>query len=168
MLKIILTGPESTGKTTLVKQLSRHFKASFIKEYARNYIDKLGVNYLEKDLLSIAKKQYTLEQKNQNLLFCDTDLITIKIWSLTKYKKCNSWILDKIEQQKIENRFYLLCKPDITWKADTQRENPNNRKELFQLYKNELERLAYPYAVVRGEERLQVAITKSSNYINNL
>ena len=138
MLKIIVTGPESSGKTTLCKEISNQFNIPFTTEYAREYLEKKGVNYNQSDLLEIAKGQFISEGGlNQQLSLQDTDLITIKIWSEYKYGNCNNWILDQIEKQKSENRFYLLCKPDIPWKADPLRENPTNREELFAIYKEE-------------------------------
>ncbi|MDC0249492.1 ATP-binding protein, partial [Flavobacteriales bacterium] len=150
MHKIIITGPESSGKTTLCKVLSTHFNLPFSKEYARKYLNALNRDYIQDDLLKIAKRQLKSEQNTQLL---DTDLITIKIWSKYKYSDCDKWILNQIEKQKSENRFYLLCKPDIHWEEDTLRENPNNREELFELYKKVLENLGHNYFIIEGEER---------------
>ena len=155
MPKIIITGPESSGKTTLCKALSKHFNIPFAKEYARGYINKLVREYTQNDLLSIAKGQLESEFNSQLL---DSDLITIKIWSEYKYGSCDKWILDQIEIQKTEKRFYLLCKPDIPWQADNQRENPNDRKELFEIYKKELEVLGPDYFIVEGGNRTDKAI----------
>jgi nicotinamide riboside kinase len=167
--KIIITGPESSGKTTLCEQLSNHLNIPFAKEFARSYIDNLDRIYITGDLLSIAKEQLKSELNSQLL---DTDLITIKIWSEYKYGRCDKWILDQIEKQKTEKRFYLLCKPDINWQADKQRENPNDREELFEIYKQELESLGHIYFVVKGKDReqsakdiikLKILATKSRN-----
>ena len=155
--KIIITGPESSGKTTLCEQLSNHFNIPLTKEFARPYIDNLDRNYILGDLLSIAKEQLKSELNSQ--LF-DTDLITIKIWSEYKYGSCDKWILDQIEKQRSEKRFYLLCSPDIPWEADNQRKNPNDRKKLFEIYKNELENLKHKYFIVDGENRLEKIIKK--------
>ena len=157
MLKIIITGPESSGKTTLCKALSNRFKIPFSKEYAREYLKKLVGDYTQEDLIKIAKEQLNSEQ-NSSLL--DTDLITIKIWSNYKYDSCDNWILEQIESQKTENRFYLLCKPDIAWKADPLRENAANRMQLFETYKEELKNLNYDYYIVKGENRTMNAISK--------
>ena len=96
MKKIIITGPESSGKTTLAKALAAHFKTVSVPEFAREYIDQLGRPYVESDLLEIAKGQLRLEnemaKRASNFLFCDTDLITIKIWALDKFGKCDPWI----------------------------------------------------------------------------
>ena len=158
--KIIITGPESSGKTTLCEQLSNHFNIPFTKEFARSYIDNLDRIYMIGDLLSIGKEQLKSELNSQLL---DTDLITIKIWSEYKYGRCDKWILDQIEKQKTEKRFYLLCKPDIPWQADKQRENPNNREELFEIYKQELNDLGHKYFIVKGEDRTENSISKISS-----
>ena len=152
-----MTGPESSGKTTLCRHLSNHFNISFAKEFARSYIDSLERSYIMDDLLVIAREQLESEFNFQLL---DTDLITIKIWSEYKYGKCDKWILDQIEKQKSEKRFYLLCSPDIPWEADNQRKNPNDRKKLFEIYKNELENLKHKYFIVDGENRLEKIIKK--------
>ena len=163
MLKIIITGPESSGKTTLCKALSKHFNISFAKEFARHYINSLERGYTQNDLVSIAKGQLECEF-NYDLL--DTDLITIKIWSEYKYGSCDKWILTQIEKQKSEKRFYLLCKPDIPWQTDNQRENPNDREELFKIYKLELENLGHTYFVVEGGDRTENSISKISPLIS--
>ena len=163
MPKIIVTGPESSGKTTLCKALSEHFNIPFSKEYSRKYIYNLGRSYIKNDLLKIAGRQLESEVDFQLL---DTDLITIKIWSDYKYGDCDKWILKQIKKQKEENRFYLLCKPDIPWEYDPQRETPNNRDELFTLYKKELGKLGYKYFIVKGKNRIRESILKISNLIS--
>jgi len=168
MLKIIVTGPESSGKTTLCKEISNQFNIPFTTEYARECLKKKGVNYNQSDLLEIAKGQFISEGGlNQQLSLHDSDLITIKIWSEYKYGNCNNWILDQIEKQKSENRFYLLCKPDIPWKADPLRENPTNREELFAIYKEELEKSKHNYVIIEGEERIKNSISKISSLMSN-
>ena len=163
MLKIIVTGPESSGKTTLCKALSKHFNLPFSKEYAREYLDALNRDYNQDDLLKIAKGQLQAENGIQLL---DTDLITIKIWSKYKYGSCDKWILDEIEKQKTEKRFYLLCNPDIPWQADNQRENPNDREELLKIYKQELDNLGHTYFIVEGENRTENSVSKISPLIS--
>ena len=157
MDKIILTGPESSGKTTLCNMLSSYFNIPFAKEYAREYLHSLNKKYIQEDLLKIAQKQLDSEK---NIQLLDTDLITIKIWSEYKYGNCNNWILNQIEKQKSENRIYLLCKPDIKWEKDPLRESPLARKVLFNIYKKELTRLNHSYFIIDGEEREKKAISK--------
>lgn len=161
MKKIILIGPESTGKSTLSKELAAHFNCDFIAEFARGYIDKKKTPYQQHELLNMAQGQLALEENarsNKPYLFIDTDLIVIKIWSNHKYGSCDPWVLEQIEKQKKDDRFYLLCKPDIPWENDPQRENPNDREELFEIYKTELERLGHKYFVVKGNNRMKKSL----------
>ena len=165
MLKIIVTGPESSGKTTLCKALSTHFEIPFTEEYAREYLNNLERDYAQSHLLEIAKGQLLSEHNAQIL---DTDLITIKIWSEYKYGNCNQWIIEQIEKQKTEKRFYLLCKADIPWEGDPQRENSNDRVELFELYKQELDNLGHDYFIVKGGNRIENSIAKISQLITKV
>jgi nicotinamide riboside kinase len=169
MTKVIVTGPESSGKTTLCKQLSEQFKIPFTEEFSRKYIDDLDRKYLQEDLVIIAKEQLENEQltrSNKQLSLHDTDLITLKIWSEYKYGNCNDCILSQIEQQKQEKRFYFLCSPDIPWESDPQRENPHNREELFEIYKVELEQLGHNYFILEGQKRLENSIKKITELIS--
>ena len=157
LLKIIVTGPESSGKTTLCNALSKHFNLPFSKEYAREYLNTLKRDYNPDDLLKIAKGQL---QTENGLQLLDTDLITLKIWSEYKYGSCDKWISTQIEKQKSEERFYILCSPDIPWQADNQRKNPNDRRKIFEIYKKELEDLKHKYFILEGENRLEKIIQK--------
>ena len=58
--------------------------------------------------------------------------------------------------QKSENRFYILCEPSIPWEEDNQRENPNDRERIFELYKKELDSLNYNYIIVNGSENARL------------
>ena len=160
MLKIIISGPESSGKTSLAKALSKDCKIEYTKEYARKYLTQIKKRYTKEDLSTIAKIQLENEisssQKNEVSIH-DTDLITIKIWSLYKYGDCENWILKELNKQKEENRVYLLCSPDIPWQSDPLRENPNDREELFKIYQTELSDLGHTYFIINGEERIEKA-----------
>lgn len=157
MLKIVLTGPESTGKTTLAEQLAAAFDTDWLPEFAREYIGQLERPYLFEDLKIIAKGQVKSENqflvsavnKDYEFLFFDTDLITIKIWSEDKFEKTDPWILNEIENRDYD--FYLLCKPDLEWQFDPQREDSNRLDELFEMYKKELIALKKPFAIIEGE-----------------
>tara|TARA_B110000003_G_scaffold2652_2_gene2788 strand:- start:20425 stop:20937 length:513 start_codon:yes stop_codon:yes gene_type:complete len=162
MKKIVVIGPESTGKTTLTKALAKHFECDYIEEYAREFIDKLDRPYQEEDILTIAQKQIELEESqktNHPYLFLDTDLIVCKVWSQYKYGNCHPWILQQIKTR--EYHHYLLCDIDLEWQADTQRENPNNRKELFELYKKELIESGKSFSIISGRDRLEQAIANT-------
>ena len=159
MIKVIFTGTESTGKTTLCRQISKYYNYPFVKEYSRDYLLKIDRKYNKQDLVEIAKKQIEFEKKYRNtkLLFCDTDLITLKIWSNYKYGNCDKFILKKIEEQNKEERLYLLCKPDIKWQDDSLREHPYQRQEIHNLYVTELKNYKKEFILISGQEDVRVS-----------
>jgi NadR type nicotinamide-nucleotide adenylyltransferase len=166
--KVVITGPESTGKSTLARQLSLFYHGAFTEELARSYLSQLDRPYAYDDLKAIAalqiEREDQLEKDGVELLFCDTDLLTIKIWSSYKYAKVDPRILDWINRRDYD--LYLLCKPDIPWEADPLRENPNNRDELFDLHLEELNHYHKDFEIVEGlrEERLQNAVSVIEKY----
>ncbi len=147
MKKIVLTGPESSGKTTIAQRLAIDFNAPLVTEFARTYLDLLKRPYDQSDLKKIAQGQVAAEKKaattNPPLLICDTDLWTILIWSEEKYGKVDPYISKKIKEQKTD--LYLLLRPTLPWTYDPQRENPNDRNRLFQIYQNKLRAHQQPY-----------------------
>ncbi len=154
--KIVIIGGESTGKSTLCEHLAMHYKTSWVKEFAREYLETLGRDYVETNLLEIAKGQLALEKKigtaaNQ-FLFCDTDLHVIKVWSDYKYGRCDSFILHKIAKQKQDA--YIITSPDFPWKEDPLREHPEPklREYFFELYKAIVLKTGLPYCIVSGNE----------------
>jgi len=165
MLKVIVTGPESSGKTTLAKKLCKHFKVPYIAEYSRVYLSSLERPYTQKDILKIAKGHLANELSKQPFLLLDTDLITLKIWSEYKYGACDNLIISEIKNQKKELRIYLLCQPDIPWKFDTQRENAEDRDYLFNIYKKELN--GRDYTIINGtrKNRFIHSVKKINNYL---
>jgi len=160
--RITITGPESTGKSELAKQLSTHYKTAFVPEIAREYLANLGKAYVYEDILKIAKEQLKTENsiahKARKILFCDTDLVVTKIWSSYKYGKCNLWIEEKVKSHRYD--LYLLCDIDLPWVEDPLREHPGKRKELFALYLKELQQLKVNFVIISGigTERTENAI----------
>lgn len=170
MINIAVIGPESTGKSSLCKALSEHFKIPYTNEYARKYLNQLGRNYKYDDLISIAKGQEKLINEDlgdaKKLFISDTEIISIKVWSEVKYGTSELELNDMIVDQKFN--LYLLCSTDLPWENDVLRETPevNKRKDIFKLFKFFLELHNCDYEIVSGkdEERTKVAI----NYINSL
>lgn len=161
MFNIVITGPESTGKSTLAKQLALFFEASFVDEFARSYLQNLNRKYDQSDLSEIAKGQIKLEEEafigNPKIVICDTGLEVIKIWSEYKYGNSNSYITEQLAIRLPD--LYLLMTPDLPWQPDPLRENPENRKELFGLHKSELisSRVTFYEISGNGEERFELA-----------
>ena len=162
MKKIAITGPECTGKSRLARQLAEYFHTQWVPEYAREYIGGLNRPYQMDDLLRIAKVQVSLEDEKEpearDLLFCDTDLYVIKVWSEHKYGHCDPWVLRELAERKYDLR--LLTFVDIPWEDDPQREHPHLRNYFYDVYIHELKRDQVLFSEIRGlhEARLEAAI----------
>ncbi len=171
--KIVIIGPESTGKSTLCEELAAHYKTIWVKEYAREYLETNGTEYRYEDLYTIALGQIAGEEKaiselinrqpstvNCQPLFIDTDLYVMKVWSEFVFNKCDNRILKGITQRNYD--LYLLCDIDLPWVEDNLREYPDleSREKLFHFYKESMTEQQTPWVLIRGnyEERLQVAI----------
>ncbi len=153
--KVIITGPESSGKTTLARELAAQLSGVWVAEYARHYLEQLGRPYGEDDLLAIAKGQLLWESflasTTPPYLICDTSMLVIKVWSEYRYGRCHPWVEEQF--QKSRDTLYLLCAPDIPWEADPLRENPDDRNALLTLYREELETLGAPFRIIAGAGR---------------
>lgn len=162
MRKIVLTGPESSGKTSLAEALAEHYGAPAVPEYARAYLENLGRPYEEEDLLHIAQGQLAWEEEYAaragEWLIIDTSMVVLKIWSEYKYGRCHPFILENLHKYQYD--LFLLCRPDLPWSFDPLREHPDQREELFSMYQRELDVLGFPYEVIsgQGEERVQRAL----------
>lgn len=152
--KIAILGPESTGKSQLSIELANYFDAPYVPEMAREYLAEKGINYTNQDVLDIATLQQETENKLQKIhndktyLFCDTELITIKIWLEFKEWKVPNWIIEQIKNS--DYKLYLLTDIDLPWQDDPLRENPNDRNELFHLFEKELIQFEKNYKIVKG------------------
>jgi NadR type nicotinamide-nucleotide adenylyltransferase len=170
MKKVVITGPESSGKSTLSKHLSESLFTPHVREYAREYLASLDRAYNKSDLSQIAKGQIDLEEdivcQTPSYLICDTDLLTIKIWSEYKFGSCDLEIINLLMANLPD--LYLLASPDFPWEDDSQRESPDNRDRLFSIYKAEIIKLGIPYVILSGSEskRLERAMEIFSNYFN--
>jgi NadR type nicotinamide-nucleotide adenylyltransferase len=165
--KIVVIGPESTGKSTLCSQLAEHYQTVWCPEYAREYLEKNGTGYTYDDLLTIAKGQIELEERilstvdsRQSTVFIDTDMSVMKVWCEFAFGKCHSWILYQAATRKYD--LYLLCNVDLPWIQDELREypNPEIRKKLYHFYKDIMINQNIPWIDISGsyKERLQIAI----------
>lgn len=168
-MKIVLTGPESVGKSILTKQLAEYYKGIYVEEYARYYIESLKETYGYRDVLHIAKhqfKEYDNLDKIEGFCFFDTYLIITKIWFLLVFNKIPIWFEEEFKKRPVD--LYLLCKDDIDWQPDGVRENKNIRSLLFEKYKQELDNYGFNYSIIsgKGRERLTNAIDSINNFVN--
>jgi NadR type nicotinamide-nucleotide adenylyltransferase len=164
--KIVVLGPESTGKSTLCAALAAHYQTIWTPEYARTYLSEHGTKYSYDDLLTIAKGQIENEEKTiellgqniednksqvtNNKLIIDTDMYVMKVWCEYVFNNCHHYILEQINQRNYD--LYLLCDIDLPWTADEMREYPNAepRLELFTIYKELLINQNTPWGIVSG------------------
>jgi NadR type nicotinamide-nucleotide adenylyltransferase len=165
MKKIVIIGPESTGKSTLCTELAEHYKTSWVPEYAREFLLKNGMNYTYEDLLHIARMQLQTEeeyarQNSSDTLFIDTDMYVMKVWCEFVFGKCHQWILDQIAERKYD--LYLLCNNDLPWVKDELREYPDleSRQQLFHIYKDLMVNQHVPWKEIKGtaSDRLASAL----------
>ncbi len=165
MKRIVVIGPESTGKSTLCEQLAAHYQTLWVPEYAREHLMKNGTSYSYDDLLIIARRQLELEdeyvQKAGNgILIIDTNMYVMKIWCEFVFGRCHQWILDRIADRKYD--FYFLCSPDLPWVKDDLREYPDleSRLKLFNIYKDNMINQHVPWKEVKGtySERFESAV----------
>lgn len=171
--KIVVLGPESTGKSTLSEALAKHYGVVDCKEYARQYLHENGTKYIFEDLLTIAKGQLTLEQEailkaeqqitmhSKNKIIIDTNMYVMKVWCEYVFNDCHTFILDQINKRNYD--LYLLADIDLPWSADEMREYPDEkpRQELFAIYKDILINQNTPWGIVSGagDKRTQNAIS---------
>ncbi|MBC8755558.1 ATP-binding protein [Kordia sp. YSTF-M3] len=165
-LKIVVFGPESTGKTTLATQLAAHYKTTIVPEFARIYAEakqQKGEKLTSEDVLPIAKGQLRLECKasGSELLICDTDILETITYARLYYPEFKSETLQKYATKNTAN-LYFLTYIDTPWKADGIRDIPHKRAEAFQEFQQTLKTYNQPHILLKGsaEVRLQKAITE--------
>lgn len=151
--RVAIVGPECTGKTDLARFLANHYQTLWVPEFARAYLEQLKRPYIKDDLVTIAEGQIQSENKiatqANRLLFCDTNLVVIKIWSEFKYGSCDPAILTLMNRQTYD--LHLLTDVDLPWEDDPLREHPHKRQELFELYKTELESTQTNFVLIKGD-----------------
>lgn len=161
--RIAIVGPECTGKTDLARFLATYYQTTWVPEFARGYLEKLNRPYTKEDLTIIAQGQLntenTIAEQANGFVFCDTNLVVVKIWSEFKYGSCDPEILTLMKQQMYD--LHLLTDVDLPWEDDPLREHPHKRQELFELYKAELENTGARFEIIRGDyaSRRAAAIT---------
>lgn len=160
--KIVIYGPESTGKTTLSRDLAKHFNTQWIPEFAREYLEKKDSPVELSDIPIIAKGQLAIEEeaikKANRILICDTDVLVTKVYSEHYYDTCPEWIIDEAYNRRYS--LHLLTNNDIPWVEDKLRDRGDKREEMFLLFKTELEKANRPYRLISGNftERFQKAV----------
>jgi NadR type nicotinamide-nucleotide adenylyltransferase len=165
MKKLVVIGPESTGKSTLCEQLAAHYQTAWCPEFARKYLREKEGKYNYDDLLKIAEGQLNLEDSllpsaRNGFYFIDTDMNVMKVWCEVAFENCHTWILKQIARRNYD--YFLLCNTDLPWIKDDLREYPDPvfRKKLFNMYKDILINSGTPWSEISGtdSQRIQTAI----------
>lgn len=151
MKKIIFTGPESSGKTTMSLWLKEELGGLYVPEFARLYLEEKGPEYDFEDLKKIADGQIELIDKaaaSDKIVICDTGMIVLKVWAKIKFGQD----LESVEKvlRADGSALYILCSPDIPWEADPLRESEHQREALFKEYLSVLESYCLDYVVLSG------------------
>ncbi|MFY0630201.1 MAG: ATP-binding protein [Flavobacteriaceae bacterium] len=176
LVKIVLFGPESTGKTTISIQLAKHYNTVWVEEYARPYLQKVWNQERRtcesKDILPIAYGQMALEnrlaKRADKVLICDTDLLETKVYSEEYY---GGFVDPLLEKAATENSYdlYLLTYIDTPWVEDDLRDRPELRLEMFEAFQKSLEVNNRPHILLKGDKdtRLKTAIEAIDKIIAN-
>ena len=161
--RILILGPESTGKSTLAEDLANHFGEPWVPEFAREYLEKLGRPYEFEDLAEIGKGQVfqedQLAQKANKFLFCDTDLRVIHIWSEHRFGKTDPWVLEEIQRRTYD--LILLTDTDLPWEPDPLREHPDPemRSYFFTEYLELAKRSGFPWKIIHGDRKSRLFLS---------
>lgn len=173
--KIVIIGPESTGKSSLCAALAAHFDTHWVQEFVREYLTTYGTDYSFDDLLAIARGQLALEDHTctaaladgKDLVFIDTDMYVMKVWCEFVFDRCHPWILDQIAARRYDG--YLLCRTDLPWVRDDLREYPDltSREKLFHLYRDCMVNQSTPWMEIggQGEDRIAAGIAAASRLL---
>ncbi|MBL7828123.1 MAG: ATP-binding protein [Saprospiraceae bacterium] len=150
--KVVVTGPESTGKTFLAQSLAHHFDCPCVPEFARPYLQALIRPYSHADLKDIASGQqawinWYAKANQKGMLICDTDWSVIHVWELFVFGKIKYSLLPP----PWDRTYYLLCAPDIPWEPDPLREHPQAREALFEHYHHLLQQMNLPFTIISGD-----------------
>ena len=167
LVKIVLFGPESTGKTTLAQLLANHYNTGWVPEYMREYLQKKWDEQQENcephDLLPIARGQMALENEaattHEELLFCDTNLLELVVYSRAYYDETVEPALLK-HALKAQYDLYFLTYIDVPWVEDDLRDRPKDRDQMFARFKKALDEHDLPYRILEGDlqQRFETAV----------
>ncbi len=153
-------GPESTGKSTMIRHLASLYQTIFVPEVAREIVASNDFN--REDIITIGRVQtariFQLIKNANRILLCDTDLITTEIYS-RHYLKVVPPVLYQLEEM-VQYDHYFLFDIDVPWVPDGMRDLKDMRNEMFEVFKSELQRRSISYTLVNGDWEARERILK--------
>lgn len=149
--RICLTGPESTGKSQLAQRAARELGATWVREYAREYAERLGRELTAADVEPIAHGEIAnLDRATGELHILDTDLISTVVYARHYYGACPTWIEDEARRRRAD--LYLLLDTDLPWKPDPVRDAAGDtREDLFDAFRATLDEFETRWEIVSGD-----------------
>ena len=153
LIRVVLTGSESTGKTTLANELARHYRAELVPEFVRSYAEQREGVITFNDHGPIARGQMALEDEvfanARRLVFLDTDLLSTVVYCDHYFGRCPDWIRETATARRPD--LYVLCDIDVPWVADGVRDRGDRRDEMQELFRRAVADSGADYITVRGD-----------------
>jgi NadR type nicotinamide-nucleotide adenylyltransferase len=165
LVRVVLTGSESTGKTSLAGELARHYATEMVPEFVRSFAEKKGTTLSFGDHGPIARGQIELEDEyiarargGRSLLVFDTDLLSTVVYCNHYFGRCPPWIEETAYARRPD--LYLLCETDVPWVADGVRDRGDRRDEMQTLFREAIAASGAPSVSIQGDpgERMASAI----------
>lgn len=160
--RVVLTGSESTGKSTLAAKLAAHYGVEMVPEFVREYAAQKSGAIEFADHGPIARGQIVLEDdfiaRADRLVVQDTDLLSTAVYCDHYFGRCPDWIAEMARARRPD--LYLLMDIDVPWVPDPVRDRGHMREEMHALFANAVEASGAPYAIIRGDwpERFSAAV----------
>jgi NadR type nicotinamide-nucleotide adenylyltransferase len=160
VIRVVVTGSECTGKTTLAAALAQHYGVDWVPEYVRRFVEEKDDAPVYEDVDAIARGQMALEDEHAarapQVLVQDTDLLSTLVYSKHYYGDCPAWIEDTLQERAAD--LYLLCDIDVPWVPDgDQRDRGDRREEMHGLFRDALRARALPVLEVSGDPAIRLA-----------
>ena len=169
--RIVVTGSECTGKTTLARLLAEQLRGLWVPEFSRTYAESAPGPLTAADVPEIARGQIALENASlaasPTLIVQDTDLVSTVVYARHYYGACPEWILTETRDRLAS--LYLLCDIDIPWQGDGVRDRPFEREVLDSLFRATLAEFNATVAPVSGigDTRLRNALDAHRAWSNS-
>lgn len=160
--RVVLTGSESTGKTTLAHRLAAHYGTVASREFVREYALARGNELGFEDHGPIARGQMAAEDEAvaqaRRVAFLDTDLLSTAVYCGHYYGQCPPWIAAAAAARAGD--LYLLMNIDVPWVPDPARDRGDRRAEMHALFRDRLDAMGLPYVEISGhwDERFASAV----------